>query len=191
MTKVNSPQQCCCGCGCSCETNKKEVTIDYLYLDLNTCDRCIGTDTVLEEVMNQLSPALELAGYSISYNKIEILSKELAIKHRFLSSPTIRVNGKDICDEVNESDCGCCGEISGSQVDCRVFVYEGKSYEVPPKEMLAEAILKNAFASTEDNSIIQYVLPQNLKNFLKVALREQIISLKPVRKNSLLPVMTI
>ena len=36
----------------------------------------------------------------------------------------------DICKDVKESDCGCCGEISGTQVDCRVFEYEGKLYEV-------------------------------------------------------------
>ena len=37
----------------------KEVIIDYLYLDLQTCDRCIGTDKVLEEVISELTPALE------------------------------------------------------------------------------------------------------------------------------------
>lgn len=26
---------------------KKEVKIDYLFLDLQTCERCIGTDKVL------------------------------------------------------------------------------------------------------------------------------------------------
>ena len=50
---------------------KKAVKIEYLYLDLNTCSRCCGTD-----------------------------------------------------------------------VTCRVFTYEGADYEVPPKAMLAEEILR-------------------------------------------------
>ena len=147
------------------EKNKKEVKIEYLYLDLNTCDRCIGTDTVLEEVIDELAPAFELAGYSISYEKIEVASEQIAIEKRFVSSPTIRVNGHDICDDVAESDCGCCGEISGTQVDCRVFEYEGEFFEVPPKAMLAEAILKNAFKEEAVNTCCCFEVPENLKKF--------------------------
>lgn len=165
MTKINNTQQCCCSCNCSSENNKKEVKIEYLYLDLNTCDRCLGTDIVLEEVVDELVPAFAIAGYSISYKKIEISSEDLAIKNRFISSPTIRVNGTDICEDVNESDCGCCGEISGTQVDCRVFEYEGQLYEVPPKAMLAEAILKNAFTEARCDDLGRYELPRNLRIF--------------------------
>ena len=148
---------------------KKEVKIEYLYLDLDTCDRCVGTDAVLEDVIVELTPALELAGYSVSYSKIKIDNEELAVQHRFVSSPTIRVNGRDICDEVKESDCGCCGEISGTQVDCRVFEYEGKLYEVPPKAMLAEAILRNALSDAESCSYGCgcYEVPDNLRNFFE------------------------
>ena len=39
---------CGCGCGCAAEpetvSNSKRLLIEYLYLDLNTCDRCIGTN---------------------------------------------------------------------------------------------------------------------------------------------------
>ena len=143
----------------------KKVEIEYLYLDLNTCDRCVGTDTVLEEVIDELKPAFAIAGYEISYDKIEILSKDLAVKHRFVSSPTVRVNGIDICEDVKESDCGCCGEISGTQVDCRVFEYEGKLYEVPPKAMLAEAIMRYAFDEANNSDLGNYELPENLRTF--------------------------
>lgn len=148
---------------------KKEVKIEYLYLDLDTCDRCVGTDAVLEDVIVELTPALELTGYSVSYSKIKIDNEELAVQHRLVSSPTIRINGRDICDEVKESDCVCCGEISGTQVDCRVFEYEGKLYEVPPKAMLAEAILRNAFSDAESCSCGCgcYEVPDNLRNFFE------------------------
>ena len=143
----------------------KEIRIDYLYLDLNTCARCVGTDKVLEEVIRELTPAFALAGYRILFQKKEIASEKDAVRNRFVSSPTIRVNGCDICGRVKESDCKSCGDISGTQVNCRVFEYEGKRYTVPPKAMLAEAILKKAFVSAKTDPSEPYVIPQNLKRF--------------------------
>ena len=46
---------------------EKQVIIEYLYLDLHVCDRCVGTDKVLDEVVEQLKPVLELADYSVEY----------------------------------------------------------------------------------------------------------------------------
>lgn len=155
-------------CSCSCEeSSAKQISVEYLYLDLQTCDRCIGTDAELEEVMAVLTPALKLSGYVVEYNKVEIKTAELAQNYKFLSSPTIRVNGKDICTTVKENSCGCCGEISGTDVDCRFFEYNGQSYEVPPKEMLAESILKAVFADPCDCSCGEYSLPENLKAFFE------------------------
>jgi hypothetical protein len=114
---------------------------------------------------------LKLAGYSVEIRKIEIATQDLAEKHRFLSSPTIRVNGKDICQTVSESDCGCCGAISGTQVDCRVFEYGEETFEVPPKEMLASAILQEIFGGPEDGCGCgepdEYVCPPNLVSFFE------------------------
>ena len=154
----------------------KKIKIEYLYLDLNTCDRCVGTDAVLEDVIDVLAPAFDIAGYSIVYNKIEIKTEKEAVENCFVSSPTIRVNGIDICDEVKESDCGCCGEISGTQVDCRIFEYEGQSYEVPPKAMLAESILKLAFTSSKASCCESYALPENLKNFYEGKSKKEVCS---------------
>lgn len=58
------------GCCCDIKKSKKVVKVEYLYLDINTCERCIGTDTVLENVLKELSGAFKLAGYSIAYKKI-------------------------------------------------------------------------------------------------------------------------
>lgn len=162
--KAQKETETCCSCGCG-QPSEKRVLIEYLYLDLNTCDRCIGTDAVLDEVVTAITPALKLAGFVVTYEKHEMATPELATQYRFLSSPTIRVNGQDICSSVAESNCGCCGEISGTDVDCRVFEYEGKSYEVPPKAMLANAILKAVFAEESGCSCGSYALPENLKRF--------------------------
>ena len=74
---------CCTGGEVCCETkeqselDKNKITIDFLYLDLSVCIRCQGAET------------------DVHVNKINVNSKELAITHKFLSSPTIRVNGHD------------------------------------------------------------------------------------------------
>lgn len=147
---------------------KKNVKIEYLYLDLNTCSRCCGTDVVLDEVIAALRPALELAGYEMAYEKIEMATVKDAVKYEFLSSPTIRVNGQDLCGAVKENACGCCSDISGTNVTCRVFTYEGTDYEVPPKAMLAEEILRRIFAGAIPETVQEpYVLPQNLKDFYR------------------------
>ena len=149
----------------SCDPVKK-IIVEYLYLDLQTCERCIGTDRILDEVMLILTPALKLAGFTVEYQKIEMKTAEIAKQYRFLSSPTIRVNGQDICQSVAENSCGCCTDISGADVDCRVFEYNGETFEVPPKEMLAEAILRTVFGQAEAGCSGEgYELPENLKDF--------------------------
>lgn len=154
-------------CYCGCETVfEKKIVVEYLYLDLETCDRCIGTDSVLDEVMMTLTPALSIAGFKVEYNKIEMKTAEIAEQYKFLSSPTIRINGHDICQSVAENSYGCCSDISGTDVNCRVFEYNGELYEVPPKEMLAEAILSSIFGQVETGcSCGEYELPENLKEF--------------------------
>ena len=157
--------QSSCGCGGDC-VPEKSVQVEYLYLDLNTCERCIGTDLELVEVLDVLTPTLRLAGYDVQYRKVEMSTAELARQYRFLSSPTIRVNGKDIGGPVKENDCGCCGEISGTDVDCRVWEAEGKTYEVPPKELLAEEILRAVFGTMEAGcNCGAYEMPENLEIF--------------------------
>lgn len=159
------PTACACGCG---EASEKKVVVEYLYLDLTTCDRCIGTDGALDDVMLVLTPALQLAGLHVEYNKIEMVTADIATHYRFLSSPTIRVNGRDICESVAENHCACCGEISGGDVDCRVFEFDGQSFEIPPKEMLAGAVLRAVFGGTDGGcSCGAYELPGNLKSFFE------------------------
>jgi glutaredoxin len=163
--QTSEESRCSSGCGTASE---KKIVVEYLYLDLESCDRCVGTDNVLDEVMMTLTPTLSLAGFEIEYNKIEMKTAKIAKQYRFISSPTIRVNGQDICQPVVENSCGCCSEISGTDVNCRVFEYNGRPYEVPPKEMLAEAILNIVFGQVETGcSCVEYELPENLKEFFE------------------------
>lgn len=164
---IQEPVEACCSCGCE-SVSEKSMTVEYLYLDLQSCDRCIGTEKVLDEVMMTFIPALQMAGYTVEYKKIKMETAEIAEQYRFLSSPTIRVNGKDVCQSVSENSCGCCSDISGTEVDCRVFEHNGETFEVPPKEMLAEAILQVLFGQVESGcSCGGYKLPENLKTFFE------------------------
>jgi hypothetical protein len=153
-------------CSCGDAVKEKVVHVEYLYLDLTSCSRCIGTDRVLDEVVSKLTPMLEMAGYAVTYSKMEIETEEMAKSYQFMSSPTIRVNGRDITLSVQESQCGCCSDISGTDVDCRVFEYEGQSYEIPPKEMLTESIIAAVFTESACCAgANEYRLPENLKQF--------------------------
>lgn len=81
----------------------KQLKIDFLYLDLNTCDRCMATDSTLKEALAELSGILNKLDYTVEVNKVKITTKELAEQYRFLSSPTIRANGLDICGSITET----------------------------------------------------------------------------------------
>lgn len=160
---------CAPGCGCGCDgaaQPEHAVTVEYLYLDLAECDRCIGTAQALDEVLAALTPALAMAGYTLRCQKIEMATAELAAQYRLLASPTVRVNGRDIAAGVRENHCGCCSAISHSDVDCRVFEYNGHTYEVAPKQMLARAIL-SAVCNVQPASPGQetYRLPDHLARF--------------------------
>ena len=98
---------------CSTGENEKVVVIEYLYLDLNTCGSCAQTEDVLESVLDELRHAFKIAGYDLEYHKVLIETAEMATAYRFLSSPTIRVNGRDIWNLVKVNNCGCSENIDG------------------------------------------------------------------------------
>ena len=168
-TDVN---KCCCGgeCSCSPKETKKSLLIDFLYLDLETCERCKNTDKTLYEAIHEVSKILESAGYRIVLNKVNITSADQAIKYEFVSSPTIRLNHHDIALELKESNCKECGDICGDDVDCRVWTYAGVEYTDPPKAMIINAILKEVYSGEKPNTPNQkYQLPLNLKRFFEGA----------------------
>ncbi len=188
MNKTNNPGCCSCEPGC-CGSNPEDalkntqgnptentpdntgdqrlIVIDFLYLDLSVCTRCQGTDSRLDEALAEVAHVLEATGVKVVLNKINVDSEELAVKHKFISSPTIRINRQDIQLEVKENLCESCGDLCGDQVDCRVWVYQGKEYSVPPKAMIIEAILKEVYGGNQGSDVTEqeYVLPENLKQF--------------------------
>jgi glutaredoxin len=163
----------CCSCGSGCcdnveavQSNKKSVVIDFLYLDLSTCTWCQGTEQSLEDALNEVSNVLKASEIEVVLNKINVISEELAMKHKFISSPTIRVNGKDIQMDIKEKKCESCGDLCGDSVDCRVWEFNGEEYTIPPKALIIEGILKSVFGGeSKSNENNEYKLPENLKRF--------------------------
>ncbi|MGI6635526.1 MAG: DUF2703 domain-containing protein [Christensenellales bacterium] len=149
-----------------CGINKEDKTIhiDFLFLDLNTCERCGSTSAKLDEAVSELSGILDTIGYTLTVNKVEITSPELAEQYQFVSSPTIRVNNKDICTDLQENDCKDCGDLCGSDVNCRVFEYKGEKHDTPPKAMIMDAVFKSIYqpASCDCGT---YIMPENLETF--------------------------
>lgn len=171
---------CCAGSGdcCSPKLEKKKITIDFLYLDLSVCERCQGTENNLDDAINDVSGVLKAADFDVEVNKVNITSKELAIKYEFISSPTIRINGKDIQLDVKESSCKECGDLCGDNVDCRVWEYNSVEYTEPPKALIVYAILKEIYNPNplEENKLkADYKLPENLEIFFDGTNKKQSI----------------
>jgi len=120
----------------------------------------------LDEAVSSVAVVLSAAGYEVKVNKVNIATTELAIQFRFVSSPTIRVNGNDIAVELKESVCEDCGALCGDTVDCRVWVYNGVEYTAPPKELIVDAILREVYGGERSEPKREaYQLPVNLETY--------------------------
>ena len=180
MQKISTqlPSACCSNAASSCcsptlqtdgksKSLPKRITIDFLYLDLNACERCIATGGTLDEALTALAPAFQVMNYVVDVNKVNITTKELAEQYRFISSPTIRSNGVDICTELKESECKECSTLSGCNVDCRVFVYEGQDYEQPPAAMIIDGFMRILYGEQVQAKHEPYTLPDNLAKYFE------------------------
>lgn len=186
-TKGESEGTCCCGGdsdGCcdsssySCEDDPyagalTPVVVDFLYLDLTVCDRCQGADKRVERAVELCSPVLAACGFKLVLNSVNVRDERMAKRYRFASSPTIRVNGRDICPTIEENDCGCCSDLSDSDVACRIFPFNGTHYEVPPTDMIVRGIVEAVFGEgaladeREAAADEPFEVPENLVTFFR------------------------
>ena len=81
----------------------------------------------------ELRAALQDINLPLDYEMIVVKEAEEAEKYKFYGSPQITVNGVDIDPKAK-------GASSFQVEGCRFFVWEGKMYEYPPKEMILSAI---------------------------------------------------
>jgi hypothetical protein len=147
----------------------RSIAIDFLYLDLEVCTRCIGTNANLEAALSEVSQILLAADVAVTMTKTLVQSEEQARALGFVSSPTIRLNGKDIALEFRESRCESCESCAcNGTVNCRVWVFQGQEYTEAPKAMIIDAILRGVYAGQPVSAPTagpSEDVPENLKRF--------------------------
>lgn len=154
---MSADSSCGSGCGCSgglapqtiVAVAPRQLKIEFLYLDLDVCTRCQGSETNLEEALVEASTLLMAAGVQVTLQKTHVQSLEQAQALGFVSSPTIRLNGQDIQLELKENACPSCSELSGAPTNCRIWLYQGQEYSVPPKAMIIDAILRAVYGGAQ------------------------------------------
>ncbi len=147
---------------------KQRLTIEFLYADLSVCTRCRETDQNLEEAISEVAKIVRVTGVDVVVKKIHVQSEEQAKALGFVSSPTIRIDGKDIQFELKESPCDSCGDLCGEDVLCRVWTYQGKEYTAAPKPMIIDAVLREIYrGGTKTSQELSQIglVPDNLKRF--------------------------
>lgn len=96
------------------------MKIEFLYF--KDCPGYESALSLLEQILLENDTA-------VSIEKIEITTQELAIQHRFLGSPSIRINGKDIEGRDEASEYG---------LKCRIYLDTGSG--VPSERVLRKAL---------------------------------------------------
>lgn len=104
------------------------MKIEFLYFD--GCPHH-------EKAFDQLQEVLRDSSIDASIERIEIKDDEGAARHKFVGSPTIRVDGVDI------------DAVTGNPVyakTCRVYKVDGKLTGLPSPKMIEDAVWAADFA---------------------------------------------
>ncbi|WP_165853310.1 DUF2703 domain-containing protein [Halonotius aquaticus] len=128
------------------EYTQRTVTVDFLYLDNEACERCVGTEQALETALTRIEPILEPLAVSVVVRDIHVDTLAAAKATQLAVSPTIRINGRDIQPDYRENNCESCGELCAcpGEIDCRLWHYRGDEYTTPPVEFLVAALVRAA-----------------------------------------------
>ncbi|MEE9910983.1 MAG: DUF2703 domain-containing protein [Deltaproteobacteria bacterium] len=170
--------QVCCGSGTAdasydetkdVQEAKKVLNIDLIAIDLSTCRRCVPTGDQLKRAVELLGPIADVLGIELKHREIVVQTPREAKNHALLSSPTIRINGHDIAQDIRESLCESCGDLTsgGTMVDCREWHYRDKVYFAAPLPLLVEAIM-DAMLNMDKPPIVPAPiekLPANLQRY--------------------------
>ena len=177
-----------CGCGCSkngyatagcgpttAESNdsqedRKVLNVDLLVIDLSTCKRCVPTGDQLRVAVGMLKPVAEALGIELRHHEMVVKTPYEAKEVALLSSPSIRLNGRDIAQDIRESQCESCGDLTDNNtlVDCREWHYRGKVYSAAPIALLIEALMEAMLKIDETPPVFPAPLtqlPENLQRY--------------------------
>lgn len=163
MTKINpSPA--------THPTRARVVDVELLALDLDSCTRCTGTLANIEAAIDAVRRVAEPTGTTIRLRKTVVETESAARRHRFVSSPTVRVGGRDIVFETLESRCDSCTDLCGCAegTSCRVWSYQGREFTEAPVGLIVEALLRELAGVTPapgEPEPADVHLPENLRRF--------------------------
>ena len=148
---------------------KRVLNVELLVIDLSTCKRCVPTGDQLKTAVNLLTPVGEALGIELRMHEIVTQTPEEAKEHALLTSPTIRLNGHDIAQDIRESVCESCGDLTDNNtiVDCREWHYRGRVYSAAPLPLLIEAIM-GAMLNIDTPPVVPtplQELPENLQRY--------------------------
>lgn len=90
---------------------------------------------IWQTALKELNDALKQAGVEAEIKTIVVSTQEEAEQHRFLGSPTVHIDGRDVdpmAEKINRYGLSA----------CRTYWWQDKSYEYPPKEMILQEIEK-------------------------------------------------
>jgi len=149
---------------------KKSLAVELLVIDLNTCRRCVPTGEQLRQAVHLLAPVAAALEIDIGLAETVVSTPQEAREYALLTSPTIRLNGRDIAQDIRESVCESCGDLTNgnSRVDCREWHYRGEVYPAAPLPLLVEAIMR-ALLDIDALPLVRPAplseLPENLNRF--------------------------
>jgi hypothetical protein len=142
---------------------RRRVTIDFLFLDPATCGRCRGTGANIDTALALVGDVLEATGAEVELRKVHVQSLDQALALEFASSPTIRVNGRDIALELRESPCAPGGCSCGAGASCRVWPHDGVDHDEAPVGLIVDAVLAELYGdASSTHATPAYVLPDKL-----------------------------
>ena len=167
-------------CGCNADgasgdaadeaqATRAVLNVDLLVIDLSTCKRCVPTGDQLKQAVSLLTPVAEALGIELRHHEIVVQTPQEAKEHALLSSPTIRLNGRDIAQDIRESLCESCGDLTenNTMVDCREWHYRGKVYFAAPMPLLVESIM-GAMLDIDTPPVVPMPLaelPENMQRY--------------------------
>ena len=156
----------------SIQLTEMVLEMELFALDLTSCGRCVGSTDNIESAIEIVRPVLDVMGVQVTVTKIIVESEEQALQYKFVSSPTVRINGRDIVFDTVESYCEACTDLSGCDegIDCRVWSYRGDEYSEAPVGLVVEAILREVFGGDRDTNYVAPTydgVPENIQHFFR------------------------
>ena len=105
--------------------NKADNAVEVFYTE--HCPFWREVAKTIEEVLGE-SEIKALA------KRVKVSSEGEAKRLGFPGSPTVRINGVDIDPLVKETT---------GAIGCRIYMYQSKMYDFPPKDMIAKAVKRS------------------------------------------------